>query len=154
MSPQFMYGWRRFLLRLFGAKIGKGVLFRPGVKVTYPWKVSVGCNSWIGDGTELYSLASIEIGNNVAIAQDVAIICGSHMFRKSTFDIYALPIKIEDECWLCAGSFIHHGITLGRGSVIGARAVVQAGTEPYSINAGFPARQVGTRAPDALPTKS
>lgn len=145
MSPQFMYGWRRFLLRLFGAKIGKKVLFRPGVKITYPWKVSVGANSWIGDNTELYSLAEIEIGDNVAIAQGVAIICGSHEFRKSTFDIYALPIKIESECWLCAGSFVHQGVILGRGSIVGARAVVQESTESYSINVGFPAKKVGTR---------
>jgi putative colanic acid biosynthesis acetyltransferase WcaF len=146
-SPQFMYGWRRFLLRSFGAKIGAGTLIRPGVKTTYPWKLTVGDNCWIGDGTQLYSLAPIRIGRNVAIAQDVAIITGSHDFRKPSFDIYALPIEVEDECWLCAGSFIHQNVKLGRGSVVGARAVVMRSTAPYSINAGIPAKQVGSRSP-------
>jgi putative colanic acid biosynthesis acetyltransferase WcaF len=148
-SPQVMYGWRAWLLRLFGAKIGRRVLIRPGTHITYPWKLKCGDYVWIGDGTELYNLADIEIGSHVAIAHDVAITTGSHMFRQKTFDIYALPIVIEDECWLCAGSFIHQGVTLAKGSVIGARAVIQKSTEPYSINAGFPSRQVGTRAPGA-----
>jgi putative colanic acid biosynthesis acetyltransferase WcaF len=146
-SPQVLYGWRAWLLRLFGAKIGRKVLIRPGVRITYPWKLSVGDYVWIGDGSELYTLAEIHIGSHVAIAQDVAVVTGSHKFRQTTFDIYAEPIRIEDECWLCAGAFIHQGVTVARGSVIGARAVVQASTEPYSINAGAPARAVGSRAP-------
>jgi putative colanic acid biosynthesis acetyltransferase WcaF len=146
-SPQVMYGWRVWLLRLFGAKIGHHVLIRPGARITYPWKLTIGDYVWAGDGTEFYTLAEIVIGSHVAIAQDVAIVTGSHKFRQTTFDIYAEPIRIEDQCWLCAGSFIHQGVTLGRGSVIGARAVVQKSTEPYSINAGFPARAVGTRKP-------
>jgi putative colanic acid biosynthesis acetyltransferase WcaF len=148
-SPQVMYGWRRWLLRLFGAKIGAHVLIRPGVRVTYPWKLKIGDYVWVGDRTELYTLAPIEIGSHVSISQDVAIVTGSHDFRKTTFDIFAEPIKIEDECWLCAGSFIHQGVTVARGSVVGARAVVQRSTEPYSINAGAPSRAVGTRRPGA-----
>lgn len=145
LSPQAMYGWRRWLLRLFGAKIEDHVLVRPGVRITYPWNLTVGRYSWVGDGTELYTLGPIEIGRNVAIAQDVAIISGSHDYRRKTFDIYAEPIRIEDECWLCAGAFIHQGVTLRRGSVIGARAVVHKSTEPFSINVGAPARAVGSR---------
>ena len=60
MSPQFMYGFRRFLLRLFGAKIGKKVIIRPSVKITYPWKLSIGDSSWIGDDVDLYTLGNIE----------------------------------------------------------------------------------------------
>ena len=69
MSPQFLYGFRNFLLRLFGAKIGKKVIIRPTVKITYPWKVSIGDYSWIGDDVVLYSLGEIEIGKNVVISQ-------------------------------------------------------------------------------------
>ena len=65
MSPQFMYGFRRFLLRLFGAKIGKKVIIRPSVKITYPWKLSIGDYSWIGDQVDLYTLGNITIGKNV-----------------------------------------------------------------------------------------
>ena len=66
-SPQFLYGWRNFLLRLFGAKIGKKVIIRPSVKITYPWKLTIGDYSWIGDDVNLYTLGEIDIGNNVVI---------------------------------------------------------------------------------------
>ncbi|MEN8669496.1 MAG: colanic acid biosynthesis acetyltransferase WcaF, partial [Ketobacter sp.] len=69
MSPQFMFGWRRFLLRLFGARIGKGVLIRPSARITYPWKIEIGDYSWIGDNTMLYSLGLISIGRNVVVSQ-------------------------------------------------------------------------------------
>jgi putative colanic acid biosynthesis acetyltransferase WcaF len=148
-SPQVLYGWRAFLLRLFGAKIGRGVKIRPGVKITYPWRLTVGDYVWIGDGTELYTLAEVRIGNHVALAQDIAVITGSHNFRELGFDIYAEPIVIEDECWLCAGAFIHQGVTLARGSVVGARAVVRRDTAPFSINVGLPAKCVGFRREEA-----
>jgi len=144
-TPQFMYGWRAFLLRRFGARIGRGVKIRPGVKVTYPWRLTVGDYVWIGDGTELYTLAEIRIGSHVALAQDVAVITGSHRFREPSFEIYAEPIVIEDECWLCAGAFIHPGVTLARGSIVGARAVVHENTAPLSVNVGMPAKRVGYR---------
>src|SRR4051812_46747933 len=78
LSPQFMYGWRRFLLRLFGARIGDKVLVRPTARITYPWKVSIGNHSWIGDEAILYSLGEIEIGANVVISQRSYICTGSH----------------------------------------------------------------------------
>ena len=68
-SPQLLYGFRRFILRMFGAKIGKKVIIRPTVRITYPWKVSIGDYSWIGDDVVLYSLGEIEIGRNVVISQ-------------------------------------------------------------------------------------
>lgn len=71
MSPQFCYRWRNFLLRLFGAKIGKGVIIRPTVKITYPWKVSIDDYSWVGDGATLYSLGRITIGKNSVVSQKV-----------------------------------------------------------------------------------
>ena len=68
-SPQFLYGFRRFLLRLFGAKIGKNVIIRQTVRVTYTWKISIGDYSWIGDDVVLYSLGEIEIGAHVVISK-------------------------------------------------------------------------------------
>ena len=88
-SPQFLYGYRRFLLRLFGAKIGKKVIIRPTVKITYPWKISIGDYSWIGDDVDLYSLGEIEIGENVVISQKSYICTGSHDYKNSEFPIYA-----------------------------------------------------------------
>jgi len=88
MSPQFMYGWRRFLLRLFGADIGKKVIIRPNVRVTYPWKLKIGDCSWIGDNVVLYSLGDIEIADNVVVSQKTYLCTGGHDYKKQSFDIF------------------------------------------------------------------
>ena len=80
-SPQVMYGWRRFLLRSFGAKVGKKVILRPTAQITYPWKVSIGDFSWIGDDVVLYSLGDISIGSNTVISQRCYICTGSHDYQ-------------------------------------------------------------------------
>jgi putative colanic acid biosynthesis acetyltransferase WcaF len=96
-SPQFMYGYRNFLLRIFGAKIGKKVLIRSSVKITYPWKLVIGDNTWIGEDCYIYNLENIHIGSNVSIAHRNFFNTGGHDYNKATFDIFAKPIKIEDK---------------------------------------------------------
>ena len=95
-SPQFLYGYRRFLLRMFGATIGQGVLIRSSVKITYPWFLKIGDFSWVGDDCTLYNLGQITIGKNVALAHKVYLNTGGHEYEKMTFDIFARPIFIED----------------------------------------------------------
>ena len=104
-SPQFLYGWRKFLLRLFGAKIGKKVIIRPSVKITYPWKLTIGDYSWIGDDVDLYTLGEIDIGNNVVISQRSYLCTASHNYKKKNFPIYQKPIKICDEVWIATDVF-------------------------------------------------
>ncbi len=105
-SPQLMYGWRRFLLRSFGAKIGKKVILRPTAQITYPWKVSIGDFSWIGDDVVLYSLGDISIGSNAVISQRCYICTGNHDYRSENFDIYAQKITIGSECWLATDVYV------------------------------------------------
>jgi putative colanic acid biosynthesis acetyltransferase WcaF len=138
-SPQIFYGWRRFLLRMFGAQIGKKVIIRPTVKMTYPWKVKIGDYSWIGDDVVLYSLGEIVIGNHVVISQRSYICTGSHDYTKSDFLIYARPIHIEDESWLATDVFIGPGVIIGKASVVGARSSVYKNTEGGMVYAGNPA---------------
>lgn len=147
-SPQVLYGWRRFLLRCFGAKIGKKVIIRPTAKITYPWKVKVGDYSWIGDDVVLYSLGEIDIGSHTVISQRGYICTGSHDYTKTAFPIYAEKITIEDECWLATDVFVAPGKTIKKGTVVGARSSVFKNLESFSIYAGSPAkflkkRQVG-----------
>lgn len=144
-SPQFLYGWRRFLLRAFGAKIGSGVIVRPTARIVYPWKLSIGNNSWIGDYAEIYCLGPITIGDNAVVSQYAYLCTGSHDVRAIGFDIFAKPINIEDEAWVAAGAFVHPGVTIAKGSVVGARAVVAADTEPFGVYVGHPARKVSER---------
>lgn len=144
-SPQFLYGWRRFLLRLFGAKIGKGVLVRPTVRIVYPWKLQIGDHSWVGDFAELYCLGEIEIGTHSVVSQYAYLCTGSHDFRTVGFDIFARPIRVGDEAWVATGAFVHPGVTIGRGCVVGARSVVVMDTEPLGLYVGDPARKVSER---------
>jgi putative colanic acid biosynthesis acetyltransferase WcaF len=144
-SPQFLYGWRRFLLRLFGAKIGKHVIIRPSAKITYPWKLTIGDHSWIGDGVDLYTLGEIEIGKNAVISQKSYLCAASHDYTKETFDIYAQKIVIEDEAWIATDVFIAPGITIGKGAVIGARSTVLSDMPAGMVCVGYPAKPIKAR---------
>ena len=145
MSPQFMFRWRRFLLNLFGAKIGEGVLIRSSVRITYPWKVSIGDHSWIGDNAELYSLGEIEIGANVVISQRSYLCSAAHDYTKSSFDIFAYKIVIEDQAWLATDVFVAPGVTVGRGAVVGARSSVFNDMPSNMICYGSPAKAIRHR---------
>ncbi|MER2520296.1 MAG: putative colanic acid biosynthesis acetyltransferase [Bdellovibrionales bacterium] len=144
-TPQFMYGWRRFLWRLFGAKIGDHVMIRPSARVTYPWKVSVGDNSWIGDRAELYSLGPIDIGSNAVVSQDSYLCAATHDHEKPDFPLVAKAIHIEDQVWIAAGCFIAPGVTIGRGAILGARSVALRDIPPAAIYAGHPAKLLKMR---------
>ena len=138
-SPQVFYGWRRFWLRSFGATIGKKVLIRPSVKITYPWKVSIGDYTWIGDDVVLYSLGEIEIGSNTVISQKSYLCTGSHDYTKETFDIFAKKITVGNSCWLATDVFVAPGITIEDGAVIGARSSVFKDVLSRGIYKGSPA---------------
>ncbi|MFN3405108.1 MAG: putative colanic acid biosynthesis acetyltransferase [Cytophagaceae bacterium] len=144
-SPQVFYGWRRFLLRLFGAKVGKSVIIRPTAQFTYPWKISIGDYSWIGDNAVLYSLGEIKIGSNVVVSQKSYLCTGSHEYEKPAFDIFALPIVVEDEAWIAADVFVGPGVTIGKGAVVGARSDVFKNLEGGYVYAGRPLMKVGNR---------
>ncbi len=145
-SPQFLYAWRNFLLRLFGAKIGKDVKIRSSVKITYPWKLSIGDYSWVGDDCDLYTLGHIDIGKNVAIAHRVYLCTGTHDYTTIEFDILAKDVIIEDEVWIPNDVFVGPGVTIGFGSVIGARSTVLHSLPAGMICYGNPAKAHRPRA--------
>ena len=95
-SPQPLYGFRRGLLRLFGAEVGREVLIRPTARITYPWRVKIGDHAWIGDYATLYSLAAIEIGANAVVSQHAYLCAGTHDYRSPGFDIVAKPIVVAE----------------------------------------------------------
>ena len=144
-SPQFLYGWRRWLLKLFGAKIGNGVLIRPSVRITYPWKLIIGDNAWIGDHAEIYNLSQIIIGNNAVVSQGCYLCAGTHDYKQLDFPQVSREIVIEDEVWLAAQVFVMPGVNVGRGAVVGARSMVTKNVRPAMICLGTPAIEVSER---------
>jgi putative colanic acid biosynthesis acetyltransferase WcaF len=144
-SPQFAYKWRNFLLRCFGAKVGESVIIRQSAKITYPWKLTIGDNSWVGDNVVLYTLGNITIGKNVVVSQRSYLCAASHDYQKETFDIYAQPIFIEDEAWLATDVFVAPGIRIGKGTVIAARSSVYKDMPAGTICMGNPAKPIKNR---------
>lgn len=145
LSPQPMYGWRSFLLRVFGAQIGKGVKIRQSARVTYPWKVGIGDFSWVGDRAELYSLDDIRIGSHCCISQDCYLAASGHDYEDISFGYTPGKIVIEDEAWLASGVYVMPGTRVGRGAVAAARSVLTRDVEEAAIVAGIPARVIGKR---------
>ncbi|MGB3590276.1 MAG: putative colanic acid biosynthesis acetyltransferase [Nonlabens sp.] len=144
-SPQFMYGWRRFLLRLFGATVGSKVIIRPTARIQFPWKVAIGDHSWIGDEVNLYSLGPIEIGKNVVISQRSYICTGTHDPQSVNFNIYFKPIVVEEQCWLATDVYVAPGVTIGRGTLVGARSSVFKNLPAGKVCLGSPAQPVKDR---------
>jgi putative colanic acid biosynthesis acetyltransferase WcaF len=151
-SPQVCYAWRRGLLRLFGARIGKNVMIRPSVTVTYPWRLSIGDWSWVGDQVTLYTLAEIVIGENAVVSQHSYLCTGSHDHNRPTFDIYALPIHIESEAWLATHVFVGPGVTVGSRAVVGACSVTFKDVPDNMICAGNPLKVIRRRAAQDEPS--
>jgi putative colanic acid biosynthesis acetyltransferase WcaF len=130
------------ILRLFGAKIGENVVIRSLVNISFPWRLEIGDNVWIGDGVWVLSLAKVEIGSDVCISQRAYLCTGSHDYRKESFDLVTRPIRIYPESWVAAGAFVGPGVEIGPHSVVSAASVVMQRVEPFKIVGGNPARLV------------
>ena len=144
-SPQVAYAWRRWLLRLFGAKIGKGVLIRSTVEITYPWKLSIGDWSWIGDSVTLYTLGHITVGDNVVVSQNSYICSASHDYTTPSFEILSRPVFIESEAWLASEVFVSPGVRIGYGAVVGVRSLVLSDLPEMMVCVGQPAKPIRSR---------
>nr|WP_287924432.1 putative colanic acid biosynthesis acetyltransferase [Diaphorobacter sp.] len=145
-SPRPLHRWRAFLLKLFGAKLGKGVHVYPGVKIWAPWNIELGNFVGIGDGATLYCMDRIVIGECAVISQGVHLCGGSHDYNSPNFQLYAKPIVIGAHAWICAEAFVSLGVEVAVGVVVGARSVVTKSiTEPWTVHAGHPARIIGAR---------
>ncbi|MEM7772971.1 MAG: hormogonium polysaccharide biosynthesis acetyltransferase HpsU [Cyanobacteria bacterium P01_E01_bin.6] len=133
-------GLRSNLLRLFGAKIGTGVVIRPTARFTYPWKVAIGDYSWIGDDVVFYSLERIHIGSHCVISQECYLCTGSHDIHEATFPLQVAPIRIGNGAWVATDCFVAPGVTVGANAVIGARSSVFADMPAEQVCFGSPCR--------------
>ena len=119
-------GLKVFLLKLFGANIGRGVVLRPNVRVKYPWKLSVGDDCWIGREVWIDNLAEVTIESDVCLSQGAFLCTGSHDHLSETFDLIVAPIIIKHGAWICCRAIVLGGATVDRLAVISAGVVVKA----------------------------
>ena len=136
---------RRFLLRLFGARVGPGVVIKPGVRVKYPWRLTVGADSWIGEDCWIDNLEQVTIGSNACLSQGAYLCTGNHDWSDSAFGLMTKPITIGDGAWIGAMSVIGPGVVLGQCAVALVGSVVTSSIPAFEMHAGAPARLTRTR---------
>lgn len=137
--------WRRGLLRVFGAKIGKDVVIKPRVNIKYPWYLSIGEHSWLGEGVWIDNLGNVTIGSNCCVSQGALLLCGNHNYRKSTFDLMVGDITLESGVWIGAKAMVCPGVVCHSHAVLTAGSIATASLEAYKIHSGNPAVAVKER---------
>lgn len=144
-SPRILHGWRRLLLRCFGARIAARAYPYPGAKIWAPWNLTMEERSCIADDVDCYCVAPIRIGAHATVSQYSYLCSASHDFRDPSMPLIVAPIVIEARAWVAADVFVGPGVKVGEGSVVGARSTVMHDVEPWTIVVGSPARRIGTR---------
>ena len=138
-------GWRVAVLRLFGARMGTGVVIKPGVKVKFPWRLQVGGHSWIGERVWIDNLGEVTIGSHVCISQGSYLCTGSHDWRSATFDLIVAPITVSDHAWICACSVLSPGSHVGEGAVVTMGETVRGRVTDWTVQAGNVSRPRRTK---------
>jgi putative colanic acid biosynthesis acetyltransferase WcaF len=147
-SPRPLFGWRTFLLRLFGAKIGANVHIYGSAVIYMPWNLEIGDWSSIGEHAYIYNLGRVTIGKGATISPRAHVCAGTHDYRKSDMPLMKPPVNIHDQAWICADAFIGPDVAVNEGAIVGARAVVVKDVQAWKIVAGNPAREIGIRTFD------
>lgn len=144
-SPKPMFGWRRFLLRMFGAKLGVGVNIYPRALLWAPWNLRCDDRAAIANDAEIYNPELITLGSHAIVSQH-AYLCGAtHDYNDPAFPFVASPIVLEAYSWVCARATVMPGVTLHEGAILGLGSVATRNLEPWSVYAGLPAKFIKNR---------
>jgi putative colanic acid biosynthesis acetyltransferase WcaF len=144
-SPFPFYSIKRFLLRAFGAKIGKGLIIKPHVSIKYPWNLVIGNHVWIGEDVWIDNLAKVTIKDNVCISQGCLLLCGNHNYKKTSFDLITGEITFEEGSWAGAKTVICPGVRLGKNSLLTVGSIATSSLEENWIYQGNPAKKLKLR---------
>lgn len=144
-SPKPAHAWRRFLLRLFGARIGKQAYPHASCRISEPWKLVMDDHSCMGPHVICYCGGGVHIGAHSTVSQYAHLCAASHDYEQPHMPQTFAPVTIEDQVWVCADAFIGPGVTVGQGAVVGARACVFRDVEPWTVVGGNPAQFIKKR---------
>ncbi len=140
-------GFKCQVLRVFGARIGEGVVIKPNVRVKFPWRLTIGDHCWIGQEAWIDNMANVHIGSHACISQAVYLCTGSHDYRQESFDLITKPIAIGDGAWIGARATVLPGVTVGANGLVAGGSIVTKDVESATVVAGNPARQIAVREP-------
>ena len=137
--------FKRFILRSFGAKVGKGLIIKPRVNIHFPWKLTVGDDVWIGEEAFLLNFEPLVIGNNVCISQRAFLCGGNHNYKMPSMPYRNGSITLEDGCWIGANCFVGPNLIIGVDTVVSAGSVVTKSLNSNGIYRGNPVEFVKNR---------
>lgn len=144
-SPRPLHAWRCLLLKLFGAKLGRGVRVYNSARIWAPWNLVMGDFSVLGDRVDCYAVDRIEIGAHSIVSQYSFLCTATHDPHQPSFPLITAPIIIGAGCWVAADVFVGPGVTVGEGAVVGARASVFKSVEAWMVVGGNPAKPISSR---------
>jgi putative colanic acid biosynthesis acetyltransferase WcaF len=140
-----VYRSKIWVLRVFGAQIGRGVVIKPKVYIKYPWNLEVGNDVWIGEGVRIDNLALVKLGSNVCVSQNAFLLTGNHNYRSEDFELMTGLITIEDEVWVGASSVVCPNTVLTQGTIITVGSVISGTTKANRVYRGNPAIDIKPR---------
>ncbi|MBA3848441.1 MAG: putative colanic acid biosynthesis acetyltransferase [Opitutus sp.] len=150
LSPRPLHGWRRMLLRIFGARIGghdgPGARIAPSARVHFPWNLTLEAGTMVGPGVRLYNLAPVALRRGANLSQRVHVCAGTHDYNRWEMPLAARPVEIGENVWIAAEAFIGPGVRIGELAVIGARSVVMRDIPARTIAAGNPCQPLRPRS--------
>lgn len=138
-TPRLFHGWRRFLLRSFGAKLGRAVHVYPSAKVWAPWNLVMGHHACLGEHVDCYNVAAVQLGDYSTVSQYSFLCSASHDYTRASMPLIVAPIKIGDHTWITADVFIAPGVTIGTGCVVTVRSTVLQDLPDWQVARGNPA---------------
>lgn len=144
-TPRPLHGWRVFILRCFGAQIGQHCHVYPKVKIWAPWNLEMHDYSCLANDVICYTQARITLQERAIVSQGAHLCTGSHDYNDPDFPLFARPISIGKDAWVCADAFIGPGVTVGEGAVLGARAAAFKNLQAWQVYSGNPAQPVKQR---------
>lgn len=133
------------LLKLFGCKVGKGVVIKPHVNIKYPWRLKIGNHVWIGEQAWIDNLGIVVLHDNVCISQGAMLLCGNHHYKKSAFDLIVGNITLEEGSWIGAKAIVCPGVKVGSHAVLTVGSIATTHLKPWGIYQGNPAQRIKER---------
>jgi putative colanic acid biosynthesis acetyltransferase WcaF len=151
LSPRPFHGWRRAWLRLFGARVHRTAAIYPSARIWAPWNLHMGARSALGDLVDCYNVDRVTLEEDAIASQQAYLCTASHDISDPNRHLVTAPISLGRSSWVCAGAFIHPGVTIGEGAVVGARSVVTKDVAPWTVVAGNPAKFIKPRVMNPRP---
>lgn len=144
-TPPPLHGWRRLVLRVFGARIGRGARIYASVRIWHPANLEVGRGAVIGPRVRCYNQGRITIGDDAVVSQDASLCASTHDVTDPAFPLLLRPVAIGRDAWVAAEAFVGPGVTVGEGAVLGARGVAMRDLAPWTFHTGNPATPLKPR---------